>query len=45
MLPMLQPELWTPVAWVDEIEPPASRTSCRRHGNTRLERRGSAGCS
>ena len=21
MVPVLQPELWTPIAWVDEIEP------------------------
>ena len=21
MLPMLQPELWTPLAWVEEVEP------------------------
>jgi len=40
MLPMLQPELWTPVAWVDEIEPAGIQDVVPSPGNTRLERRG-----
>ena len=40
MLPMLQPELWTPAAWVEEIEPAGIQDVVPSPGNTRLERRG-----
>jgi predicted permease len=41
MVPMLQPEIWVPVAWVEEIEPAGIQDSVPSPtGNTRLERRG-----
>jgi predicted permease len=41
MVPMLQPEMWLPVAWVEEIEPAGIQDSVPSPtGNTRLERRG-----
>jgi putative ABC transport system permease protein len=41
MVPMLQPELWTPSAWVEEIEPAGIQDAVPSPtGNTRLERRG-----
>ena len=41
MVPMLQPEMWVPVAWVEEIEPAGIQDSVPSPtGNTRLERRG-----
>lgn len=41
MLPMLQPEMWIPLAWVEEIEPAGMQDSVPSPtGNTRLERRG-----
>ena len=41
MVPLLAPELWTPMAYVDEIEPGGIiSTVPSPTGNTRLERRG-----
>jgi len=40
MIPMLQPELWTTVAWVDDVEPAGIQDSVPSPGKTRLERRG-----
>ena len=40
MVPMLQPELWTPVAWVEDVEPAGIQDVVPSPGNTRLERRG-----
>jgi predicted permease len=41
MVPMLQPEMWVPVAWVEEIEPAGIQDAVPSPtGNTRLERRG-----
>jgi hypothetical protein len=41
MVPLLAPEVWTPVAWVDEVEPGGIiSTVPSPTGNTRLERRG-----
>jgi predicted permease len=41
MIPMLQPELWTTVAWVDEIEPAGIQDVVPSPtGSTRLDRRG-----
>ena len=41
MVPMLQPEMWVPLAWVEEIEPAGIQDSVPSPtGNTRLERRG-----
>jgi putative ABC transport system permease protein len=41
MVPMLQPELWTTVAWVDEIEPAGFQDVVPSPtGTTRLDRRG-----
>ena len=41
MVPMLQPEMWVPVTWVEEIEPAGIQESVPSPtGNTRLERRG-----
>ena len=40
MLPMLQPELWTPVAWVEDLEPAGIQDVVPSPGTTRLERRG-----
>ena len=39
-IPMLQPELWLPVAWAEEIEPAGIQDVVPSPGNTRLERRG-----
>src|SRR5690606_762299 len=41
MVPMLQPEMWLPIAWVEEVEPAGMQhTVPSPTGNTRLERRG-----
>jgi predicted permease len=40
MVPMLQPEMWLPVAWVEEVEPAGIQDVVPSPGNTRLERRG-----
>src|SRR3954454_4352210 len=40
MLPMLQPELWTTVTWVEEVEPAGMQDVVPSPGNTRVERRG-----
>jgi predicted permease len=41
MLPVLQPELWTPIAWVDEIEPAGIQdVVASPTGTSRLDRRG-----
>jgi macrolide transport system ATP-binding/permease protein len=41
MVPMLQPEMWVPVAWVEEIEPAGIQDAVPSPtGNTRVERRG-----
>ena len=41
MVPMLQPEMWLPLAWVEEVEPAGIQDSVPSPtGNTRLERRG-----
>ena len=41
MVPMLQPELWLPIAWVEEVEPAGIQDSVPSPtGTTRLERRG-----
>ena len=41
MVPLLAPELWTPMTYVDEIEPGGISSSVPSPtGNTRLERRG-----
>jgi putative ABC transport system permease protein len=41
MVPLLAPEVWTPAAWVDEVEPGGIiSTVPSPTGNTRLERRG-----
>jgi predicted permease len=40
MVPMLQPELWTPLARVEEVEPAGIQHVVPSPGNTRLERRG-----
>src|SRR5690606_9449296 len=41
MVPMLQPEMWLPVAWVEEVEPAGIQDAVPSPtGNTRLERRG-----
>ena len=41
MVPMLQPEMWIPMAWVEEIEPAGIQDAVPSPtGNTRLERRG-----
>lgn len=41
MVPLLAPELWTPVAYVDDVEPGGIISSVPSPtGNTRLERRG-----
>ncbi|HVL68362.1 MAG TPA: ABC transporter permease [Vicinamibacterales bacterium] len=40
MVPMLQPELWLPLAWVEEVEPAGIQDVVPSPGNTRLERRG-----
>jgi predicted permease len=40
LIPMLQPELWLPAAWVMEIEPAGIQDVVPSPGATRLERRG-----
>jgi predicted permease len=41
MVPMLQPEMWVPVAWVEEVEPAGIQDAVPSPtGNTRVERRG-----
>jgi putative ABC transport system permease protein len=40
MVPMLQPEVWIPVAWVEEVEPAGIQHVVPSPGKTRLERRG-----
>ncbi|HSC29220.1 MAG TPA: ABC transporter permease [Vicinamibacterales bacterium] len=40
MVPMLEPEMWTAVAWVEEIGPAGIQDAVPSPGNTRLERRG-----
>ena len=41
MVPLLAPEVWTPVAYVDEVEPGGIMSTVPSPtGNTRLERRG-----
>ncbi|MGE5244822.1 MAG: ABC transporter permease [Betaproteobacteria bacterium] len=40
MLPILQPEVWTPTAWAEEIQPAGIQDNVPSPGNTRLERRG-----
>jgi macrolide transport system ATP-binding/permease protein len=41
MVPMLQPEIWQPLAWVEEIEPAGIQEVVPSPtGNNRLERRG-----
>ncbi len=40
MLPILQPEVWTATAWVEEIQPGGIQDNVPSPGNTRLERRG-----
>ena len=40
MVPMLQPEMWLPVAWVEEFEPAGIQDAVPSPGNSRIERRG-----
>ena len=40
MVPMLQPELWLPIAWVEEVEPAGIQDAVPSPGRTRVERRG-----
>lgn len=41
LVPMLQPEMWTPVAWVEEVEPAGIQDVVPSPtGTTRLDRRG-----
>ena len=41
MLPMLQPEMWTTIAWVDDVEPAGIQDIVPSPtGTTRLDRRG-----
>ena len=41
MVPMLQPEMWLPFVWVEEVEPAGIQDAVPSPtGNTRLERRG-----
>ena len=41
MVPMLQPEMWLPLAWVEEVEPAGIQDAVPSPtGNTRLDRRG-----
>ncbi len=41
LLPLLQPDLWLPLAWVEEVEPAGIQDSVPSPtGRTRLERRG-----
>jgi macrolide transport system ATP-binding/permease protein len=40
LVPLLAPEVWTPIAYVDEVEPGGIMSTVPSPGNTRLERRG-----
>ncbi len=40
MVPMLQPELWTAAAWVEDVEPAGIQDVVPSPGATRLDRRG-----
>jgi predicted permease len=41
LVPMLQPELWTPIAWVEDVEPAGIQDAVPSPtGTTRLDRRG-----
>ena len=40
MVPMLQPEMWLTMAWVEEVEPAGIQDVVPSPGNTRLDRRG-----
>ena len=40
MVPMLQPEMWLPMVWVEEVEPAGIQDVVPSTGDTRLERRG-----
>jgi predicted permease len=40
MVPMLQPELWMPLAWVEEVEPAGIQDSVPGPGTSRHDRRG-----
>jgi predicted permease len=40
VVPMLQPEVWTATAWVQDVEPAGIQDVVPSPGNTRLERRG-----
>ena len=41
LLPVLQPEMWTTIAWVDEVEPAGIQDVVPSPtGTTRLDRRG-----
>jgi macrolide transport system ATP-binding/permease protein len=41
MVPLLQPEMWIPIAWIEEIEPAGIQDVVPSPtGNTRVERRG-----
>jgi predicted permease len=41
LVPMLQPEMWTPIAWVDDVEPAGIQDVVPSPtGTTRLDRRG-----
>jgi predicted permease len=40
MVPMLQPELWLPAAWVEEVEPAGIQEVVPSPGDSRLQRRG-----
>jgi predicted permease len=40
MLPLLQPELWMPMAWVEDVEPAGIQDVVPSPGDTRLARRG-----
>jgi len=40
MVPMLQPELWTSVAWVEDVEPAGIQDAVPSPGTSRLDRRG-----
>jgi macrolide transport system ATP-binding/permease protein len=40
MVPMLQPEMWLPLAWVEEVEPAGIQDAVPSPGTNRLDRRG-----
>jgi predicted permease len=40
MVPILEPEVWTSTAWVEEIQPAGIQDNVPSPGKTRLERRG-----